>query len=168
MQEMELEVQKTENRRCELWLARAKVCMSIPSPIQSTHSLIDRTCKGPYRTPPRRNLSPAGPATVLARLSLAQHILAPIPTLHTHHWGVGAEPRIVTATNGNESAKMIGHFLSHEAQVCRRGRHQSLFLIEKKSLIWSARRRFIALLEALLRPEHGYGAHDTPLRCHGC
>ena len=65
MQEMEMEMQKAENRRCELDPAKSKGVHKHPFS-NAKHSLIDRTCEGPFRTPPRRSLSLAGPSTVLA------------------------------------------------------------------------------------------------------
>jgi hypothetical protein len=149
IQEIEMEMQKAENRRCELHPAKSKGVHEYPFSY-TKHSLIDRTCEGPFRTPPRRS---PGLSTVLAGSLLLKIALATIPTLHnlTHHWDAGAEPRVVTATNGNRGRGSVD---AEDTDIFIIIRKKRLFLVRD----WGLRRRSST---RVLSPEHGNGTAQS-------
>ena len=136
MQEMEMQIQKAENRRCKLHPARAKVCMSIPSPTRSTHSLIERA-KGRTAHPSSKPVA-SGPVDGVRERSYSTP--ARIPTLHTHR-DLGALASCERKRErGDDRARSS---VTERGSVDVEGTNR--FFIEKKSLPlvcdWGLRRR---------------------------
>jgi hypothetical protein len=129
MQEMEMQIQKTENRRCKLHPARAKVCMSIPSPTRSTHSLIERA-KGRTAHPSSKPVA-SGPVDGVRERSCSTpaRIQLCIPT------GT-SEPSL--RVNGNESAEMTGHAPQSRSAGLSTRKAPIVFLLKRKAFLWSA------------------------------
>ncbi|PMD60449.1 uncharacterized protein K444DRAFT_392957 [Hyaloscypha bicolor E] len=132
-----MEMQKTENCRWQV------------APCES---------KGPYRTP----LVEACHQRARRRCSRGSLLLNTHwrrSQLCTHTTGTPEpSPRVVTATNRNESAAMIGH-APQPRSAGRRGRHPSFFLLKRKAFLWSATGDCAGVEAA--EPEHGYGASSS-------
>jgi hypothetical protein len=129
MQEMEMQIQKTENRRCKLHPARAKVCMSIPSPTRSTHSLIERA-KGRTAHPSSKPVA-SGPVDGVRERSCSTP--ARIPTLHTHR-DLGALASCERKRErGDDRARSS---VTERGSVDAEGTNR--FLLKRKAFLWSA------------------------------
>jgi len=154
-------MQKVENRRCEMHPAKSKGVHEHPFSY-TKHSLIDRTCEGPYLTPPRRSLSLAGPSTVLAG-SLLLNTQWRRSQLCIHTTGT-LEPCLVLAMIGAPSSSVTerGSVDAEDTDLFIIIRKKRPFLVRD----WGLRRRSS---RPVLSPEHWYGAsgsrHGTPLRC---